>query len=538
LCIRCLLQRLFGFVQGRLAIGFPGVRFSGLSGGLGERVEAMAGKIFINYRRDDSIAVAGRLRDRLAETFGPDNLFMDLDSIPVGINFDEYLKTQVAQCDAMLSVIGPNWLSAKDETDQRRLDKPDDFVAVEIAAALSRDVLIIPVLVDGTRMPKASDLPASLKPLALRNAIQVRNTNFGNDAEILVTKMCEALGRDRKSGEVISHADSAFSQATNNLITLYRNLERRNLDLPFISITPFLIALWASVRLNFSLFVGIFLIIPTNLVILIRNLFPGEHWRYKPFFLKYFYYVWLWVWRGEAPTIPMIFIRPLLNIFLKEHFARRLRRLRQEIALRDGLADATRSALTGRLDSALERWNPPRYATLFFTFVMPAIIWLPEKLTDFVKWLGASTETVAMSPGALISLGYMAFSYLLAIPVTSFMAKRGLFLGADRIWFPGWQDGEGAYQKEREIFGSVELRVREAPIDLWVLGILMVIGYAFLFVTWDQTIAWWQSWSAQPPPEIGFDQVRMQKTMQIVSAVIFIVCFVIAAVRRARLGRA
>jgi hypothetical protein len=118
------------------------------------------------------------------------------------------------------------------------------------------------------------------------------------------------------------------------------------------------------------------------------------------------------------------------------------------------------------------------------------------------------------------------------------MAKRGLFLGADRIWFPGWQDGDGAYQKEREIIGSVELRVREASIDLWVLGTLMLISYAFFFLTLDQTIAWWQSWSAQPSPEVGFDQVRMQKTLQIVVVVIFIVCFVIAAVRRARLGRA
>jgi hypothetical protein len=157
----------------------------------------MAGKIFINYRREDSIGTAGRLRDRLAETFGRDNLFMDVDNIPVGVNFEEYLKSQVAACDAVLSVIGPNWLNAKDETDQRRLDKPDDFVAIELAAALARDILVIPVLVDGTRMPKASELPASLKPLALRNAIQVRNTNFGSDAEQLITKMREALALGR-----------------------------------------------------------------------------------------------------------------------------------------------------------------------------------------------------------------------------------------------------------------------------------------------------------------------------------------------------
>src|SRR5215470_15268731 len=114
----------------------------------------MAGKIFINYRREDSIATAGRLADRLAETFGRENLFMDVDNIPVGINFEEYLKSQVAACDAVLSVIGPNWLNAKDETDQRRLDNPDDFAATVTGDALARGILVIPVLVDGTRLPK------------------------------------------------------------------------------------------------------------------------------------------------------------------------------------------------------------------------------------------------------------------------------------------------------------------------------------------------------------------------------------------------
>src|SRR5262249_11254762 len=108
-------------------------------------------------------------------------------------NFEDYLNNQVAQCDAMLSVIGPSWLNAKDETDQRRLDKPDDFVAIEITAALARKILVIPVLIDGTHMPRESDLPVSLKALALRNAIQVRNTNFGSDAEQLITKMREAF---------------------------------------------------------------------------------------------------------------------------------------------------------------------------------------------------------------------------------------------------------------------------------------------------------------------------------------------------------
>jgi hypothetical protein len=154
----------------------------------------MAGKIFINYRRDDSIGMAGRLHDRLAQTFGRDKLFIDVDHIPVGVDFAEHLNSQVAACDAILVVIGPHWLDAKDESGDRRLDKPDDFVAIEIAAALARDIRVIPVLVDGAHMPKASQLPDSLKPLARRHAIEVRHAHFGHDAEALVARMREALG--------------------------------------------------------------------------------------------------------------------------------------------------------------------------------------------------------------------------------------------------------------------------------------------------------------------------------------------------------
>ena len=115
----------------------------------------MAGKIFINYRRRIKGHVAGRLHDRLAQAFGRDNLFMDVDNIPVGVDFVTHLNDQVAACDAVLVVIDGKWAKAKDKAGQRRLHQPDDFVAIEIAAALTRDIRVIPVLVDGARMPRA-----------------------------------------------------------------------------------------------------------------------------------------------------------------------------------------------------------------------------------------------------------------------------------------------------------------------------------------------------------------------------------------------
>jgi len=154
----------------------------------------MADKIFINYRREDSIGTAGRLHDRLAQAFGQQNLFMDVDSIPAGVDYVADLNNQVAACRVFLAVIGPNWLDAKDENGRRRLDNPDDFVTIEIAGALTRDIRVIPVLVDDARMPTADKLPDPIKPLVRRNAVELRNAQFGRDAETLVAKMREALG--------------------------------------------------------------------------------------------------------------------------------------------------------------------------------------------------------------------------------------------------------------------------------------------------------------------------------------------------------
>jgi tetratricopeptide (TPR) repeat protein len=119
---------------------------------------------------------------------------MDVDNIPVGRDFEEYLKSQVSACDAMLAIIGPNWLAATDETGKRRLDNPDDFIVIEIGTALTRNIPVVPVLVDGARMPKASELPNPLKLLARRQAIQVRHTNFSSDAEALIKRLREAMG--------------------------------------------------------------------------------------------------------------------------------------------------------------------------------------------------------------------------------------------------------------------------------------------------------------------------------------------------------
>jgi hypothetical protein len=146
----------------------------------------MATKVFISYRRDDSAGHAGRVHDRLEREFGRDLLFMDVDGVPLGVNFVKVLSDEVAKCDVLLAVIGPNWLNARDEDGNRRLDNPHDFVRIEIGAALQRNILVIPILLDGAKVPKANQLPKDLEELSIRNGLDVRHASFQNDMDKLI----------------------------------------------------------------------------------------------------------------------------------------------------------------------------------------------------------------------------------------------------------------------------------------------------------------------------------------------------------------
>lgn len=146
-------------------------------------------RVFINYRRGDSIATAGRLHDRLASALGRNNMFMDVDHIPAGVDFVQHLDRQVRACDVFLALIGRSWLTAADEHGRRRIDDPGDFVAIEIEAALARDIPVIPVLIDGAVMPREAELPERIRPLTRRHAVEIRNSQFSSDVDRLIAKV-------------------------------------------------------------------------------------------------------------------------------------------------------------------------------------------------------------------------------------------------------------------------------------------------------------------------------------------------------------
>jgi len=100
---------------------------------------ATSGHIFLSYRRTDSADIAGRIYDRLIGKFGRGPIFKDVDSIPLGLDFKEYLDTKVGECDVLLAIIGDDWLDSSDPAGKKRLDDPADFVRIEIESALGRN---------------------------------------------------------------------------------------------------------------------------------------------------------------------------------------------------------------------------------------------------------------------------------------------------------------------------------------------------------------------------------------------------------------
>ncbi len=154
--------------------------------------------IFISYRRDDASAYAGRISDHLQRRFGEDTVFIDVDNIPLGSNFDQVLDERLHTCTVFLPIIGRHWLTATDDTGARRLDDPKDFVRAEIATALTRpEIFMIPVLVQGAAVPAARDLPPDLQDLVRRQALEIRDDRFLADIAPLIRFIERQLAADK-----------------------------------------------------------------------------------------------------------------------------------------------------------------------------------------------------------------------------------------------------------------------------------------------------------------------------------------------------
>jgi hypothetical protein len=156
-------------------------------------------KIFVSYRRQDSAATSGRLRDHMAAVLGDDRIFLDVEKIDVGEDFVNAILTEISSAQVMLVMIGRDWGDPNGQG--ARLHHPMDHVRAEIRAGLSTGLRVIPVLVDGANMPDPEDLPEDLKLLARLNAFEIRNARFADDADALIGLIVgEKPRRDGRAG--------------------------------------------------------------------------------------------------------------------------------------------------------------------------------------------------------------------------------------------------------------------------------------------------------------------------------------------------
>jgi hypothetical protein len=142
--------------------------------------------IFISYRRDDSEGEAGRLYDDLVRAYGNDAVFMDVAGIAPGLDFRKAIDDNVAGCGVFLAVVGPQWATITGADGHRRLDDPNDFVRLEVASALTRNIAVIPVLVHDAHMPHPDQLPDSIKDFAYRNSVEISHARWNSDVTLLI----------------------------------------------------------------------------------------------------------------------------------------------------------------------------------------------------------------------------------------------------------------------------------------------------------------------------------------------------------------
>ena len=164
-------------------------------------------RVFVSYRRDDNPWVAGRLRDRLAETYASSNVFFDVDDVPLGADFRDVIRSTLREVDVVLAVIGVGW-------NAERLSSETDFVRAELHEALQQQKRLIPVLIGDTPMPTPQVLPAELEPLAYLNALRLRpDPDFGSD----VARLIAGIGSDEREARSDDGAPLRARNATDNV---------------------------------------------------------------------------------------------------------------------------------------------------------------------------------------------------------------------------------------------------------------------------------------------------------------------------------
>ncbi len=271
----------------------------------------------------------------------------------------------------------------------------------------------------------------------------------------------------------MSNKELNWDKSIKDIVNLYRDIERRSLAVPIFSIYPILISLWNVIKFEVFFLLDTVLLIPMNAVILIRNILPGK-WRYRSFSYKYFKYGFLWIWRGETPSFPLVVVKPLVTLILGSHIRSRLKLLQRYIYLNDHLSDEERTSLISRLTIAQEHWKRPGIINYIFSFVLPIV---PLIIGIYRYKFPTDSHNMWLN-----FVGLTLIIYAIAFLITAFIVKRGLMLGASgrATYFPGGIKDAYCYTEEKRIFGAIGILKKEFPIDMLLTFVSITIGIIFL----------------------------------------------------------
>jgi hypothetical protein len=153
-------------------------------------------------------------------------VFIDKEGIRTGEDFRQRINEAIDSCNVLVALIGPDWSTMRGPGGARRLDEPDDLLREEIARALSRGILVIPVLVNNAPMPKT--LPYAIQGLARFQAAPLRNSDWDHDLDRLVQRLKQFVAPRQRRGRWPVAVVLAVALAAVGFIgyTAYRILDR------------------------------------------------------------------------------------------------------------------------------------------------------------------------------------------------------------------------------------------------------------------------------------------------------------------------
>jgi len=320
----------------------------------------------------------------------------------------------------------------------------------------------------------------------------------------------------------MSEAITEWQGAIHEIVATYSEVDRRSLSIPDFSLAPFGIYLWSSVKCVFFLELDILLLIPVNLVILLRNIFPGR-WRYRSFSGRYIKAFIQWIRNGEVPIVAIVAIRSFTRALLVSHFHNRLDLIRRRVMLEGNLSEEEQAKLASAIDKVLLQWPTRTVWQVAFTFGLPLLspvgafyrFFFPEASGAWTRYLVA-----------------LSLAYALLFLASAFMIKRGLMLGGvgRSAYFPGFLEGRGTYAAEERILAKFGLAVREFPLGFALSLILVPLNYVQALTMYD-TGAYTRLAGGGAFSKGSF----LLQTM--LGALLVAILGAIAVVRRARMGR-